>query len=58
VLKIKSPRRGNFNNFKELISDKPMVVNIYAISLTGNVLVLNLRIWKIANKPKAIPISK
>lgn len=55
---IITPSKGNPTIFKEFITDIPIVVNMYAISLILTFVVLSLRIVKIANKPTAIPISR
>jgi hypothetical protein len=57
TLMIITPNKGNLFSFNELITEIPIDVKVYAISFMLKFLVLNLRIAKMANKPKAIPIS-
>jgi len=57
MLNIKIPNIGNLKTFSEFIIDMAMTVKIYAISLMLTLLVLNLRIANIANKPNAKVMS-
>jgi hypothetical protein len=58
MLMIKIPNKGNLSTLNELISEIPIIVKVYAISITLKFLVLNLRIEKTANRPNAKVISR